>query len=85
MDEITEVLRNSFEVIQKIVKQWNEAQKSSNNIVESLINLNEQLQCCEEGSYETELRTEFPDLKSRVLFKIMNVMEEKMKKLRDVM
>ena len=85
MDEIIKVLKRSFEAVQTTVKQWEETQKSSNGIVESLLNLSEQLQCCEEGSYEHELRNEFPDLKSRVLFKIMKVLEGKMEKLREVL
>ena len=85
MDEMSDILKRNFKAVQMTVKEWEETQESSNAIVESLLNLSEQLQCCEEGSYEHELRSEFPDVKSRVLFKIMNVLEEKMKKLREVL
>ena len=85
MNELSKVIRRSFEVVQTTVKQWEETQKSSNAIVESLLNLTDQLQCCEEGKFEDELRNEFPDLKSRVLFKITTVLERKMEELREVL
>ena len=85
MEEISKVLKSSFEVVQTTVKQWEETQKSSNAIVESLLNLSDQLQCCEEGKFEHELRNEFPDLKTRVLFKITTALERKMENLREVL
>ncbi len=85
MDEITRVLKRSFEVVQTTVQQWEETQKSSMDILKSLFNLSEQLHCCEEGSYEHELRNEFPDLKQRVVFKITKVLEGKMEKLREIL
>lgn len=85
MDEIIKVLQNGFKIVQATVKEWQETQQRSNEIVESLLNLNEQLQCCEQGGYEHELRGEFPDLKSRVVFKIMKAMEGKMKRLREAL
>ena len=82
MEDLTKVLKKNFVVVQTTVKEWEETQKGSTAILESLFNLSEQLQCCEEGSFEQELKEEFPDLKSRVLFKIIKGLEGKLEALR---
>jgi hypothetical protein len=85
MEDLTKALKTSFVVVQTTAKEWEETQKGSIAIVESLFNLSEQLRCCEEGSYEHELKNEFPDLKSRVLFKIIKILEGKIENLRRVL
>lgn len=77
--------QNKYRLIQKLLKEWEESQNSSFPLIESIVNLSEQLECCNEGAFMVELRNEFPDLKQRLAYKILKAMEGKMKKLYDLL
>lgn len=82
---LLKALRKSYQAIEKLQEQWQKNQDSSFVFVESLLNLNEQLQCCDVGAFELELRNDFPDLKKRLAYKIMKAMEDRMRRLYELL
>ena len=82
---LLKALRKSYQAIEKLQEQWQKNQDSSFVFVESLLNLNEQLQSCDVGAFELELRNDFPDLKKRLAYKIMKAMEDRMRRLYELL
>ena len=85
MATVEKFVKGTLKLVEKTVQEWEMTRKSSNEILESLLNLHEQLTCCEEAEFSSEFMNEFPDAKKRVIYKITKCLNDKMKKLNNVM
>ncbi|XP_046842083.1 uncharacterized protein LOC124436182 [Xenia sp. Carnegie-2017] len=85
MATVEKFVKDTLKLVEKTVQEWEMTKKSSNEILESFLNLHEQLTCCEEAEFPSEFMNDFPDVKKRVIYKITKCLNDKMKKLNNVM
>ncbi|XP_078607703.1 AFG2-interacting ribosome maturation factor-like [Branchiostoma floridae x Branchiostoma japonicum] len=78
-------LKSAYVTVEKQTVRWKEIHQNSEQYVNSLCNLSEQLDSCEKVPEETAFLKDFPDLKSRLRAKLLGEMEKMVGKLRETL
>ena len=78
-------LSKSYEDIDKLLNLWNETDRHSNELIQSLTSPLEQLHSCEKACFKRSPLGDFEGLKEKLKYKLLKQTEIIMAKLQDDM